>query len=398
MTHRAVHGRRLTIACGLWVAAIGATGVPARACSTPVFRYALANWPADAYRVVVFHRGTLAKPHQALVDRLGKSGPPRVNMRLDVVDLSAEPDDAMRTLWRAQRDAALPWAVLCYPGPDDSPLPVWSGPLTAASVDALLDSPKRREIARQILDGTCAVWVLLASGNAKQDAAADTMLQTQLKRLQTELRLPDPMDNMGDAPADPQAPEPEKASFSLVRLSRTDPAERTLVAMLLGSEPDLKELSGAMAFPVFGRGRVLYALVGRGINAENILEACARLVGACSCEVKAANPGTDLLMAVDWDDLLPEEALMASGLLGLPATAAPPAAGWDETRPATTQGSVGAASATQPGSARSGPSPTRSGSADPFVRSMWIGIGALALVVLVGSVVVWARARRTRRQ
>jgi hypothetical protein len=46
---------------------------------------------------------------------------------------------------------------------------------------------------------------------------------------------------------------------------------------------------------------VLYALVGAGITADNIREAGAFLVGACSCEVKRQNPGTDLLMAVDWD-------------------------------------------------------------------------------------------------
>ena len=29
--------------------------------------------------------------------------------------------------------------------------------------------------------------------------------------------------------------------------------------------------------------------------------ACAFLVGQCSCEIKALNPGTDLLMPVDWE-------------------------------------------------------------------------------------------------
>ena len=73
---------------------------------------------------------------------------------------------------------------------------------------------------------------------------------------------------------------------------------------MLASEPDLRELAGPQAFPVFGRGRVLYALVNRGINKDNIAEGCAFLVGGCSCVVKAENPGTDLLMSVNWEGAL----------------------------------------------------------------------------------------------
>ncbi|MDE2714511.1 MAG: hypothetical protein OSB74_09135, partial [Verrucomicrobiota bacterium] len=74
---------------------------------------------------------------------------------------------------------------------------------------------------------------------------------------------------------------------------------------LLNSEDDLKELQHEpMAFPVFGRGRALNALVGKGINADMIDEASAFLSGPCSCQVKRQNPGFDLLTSVNWDQLL----------------------------------------------------------------------------------------------
>ena len=74
------------------------------------------------------------------------------------------------------------------------------------------------------------------------------------------------------------------------------------ISILINSEPDLFDyMSYPMAFPVYGRGRALYALVGAGINEWNINEACAFITGACSCEVKALNPGVDLLMMVDWE-------------------------------------------------------------------------------------------------
>jgi hypothetical protein len=68
-----------------------------------------------------------------------------------------------------------------------------------------------------------------------------------------------------------------------------------------------------MAFPIFGRGRALYALVGNGIAPDLIEEASQFLCGACQCTVKRENPGVDLLMHVAWDQLVePTEAVDAS--------------------------------------------------------------------------------------
>ncbi len=79
-----------------------------------------------------------------------------------------------------------------------------------------------------------------------------------------------------------------------------------------------------MAFPVFGRGRVLYALIGKGINAGTIEQACRDLTGPCTCQVKDQNPGTDLLMAVNWEKLVTptaqeeKELPPLTGLIGFP--------------------------------------------------------------------------------
>ncbi|MFH1719194.1 MAG: hypothetical protein ABIF19_17700, partial [Planctomycetota bacterium] len=90
--------------------------------------------------------------------------------------------------------------------------------------------------------------------------------------------------------------------FSILPVSRSDPNEQMLLTMLLRSEPDLDEYAdGPVVFPVFGRGRALYALAGEGINADNIREAIGFLTGPCGCEIKMLNPGVDLLMAVNWD-------------------------------------------------------------------------------------------------
>ena len=100
----------------------------------------------------------------------------------------------------------------------------------------------------------------------------------------------------------PETPIELRVGFSVVTLNRDDPAEKALLEMLLGSESDLEELKQPMAFPVIGRGRVLYALVGKGIFEDTIAIASRFVVGPCSCQVKDQNPGFDLLMKVDWDD------------------------------------------------------------------------------------------------
>jgi hypothetical protein len=90
-----------------------------------------------------------------------------------------------------------------------------------------------------------------------------------------------------------------------VRVSRGDSAERLLVETLLSCEPDLRGRDRPMAFPVFGRGRVLYALAGAGIKTETVRHALDFLVGGCSCTIKRQNPGVDLLLDADWSVITP---------------------------------------------------------------------------------------------
>ena len=93
-----------------------------------------------------------------------------------------------------------------------------------------------------------------------------------------------------------------RLDFSILTLNRDDPQEHFLLKMLLASESDLEELNQPMAFPVLGRGRVLYGLVGKGISELTIGLASRFIIGPCSCQVKNQNPGFDLLMVNDWDE------------------------------------------------------------------------------------------------
>ena len=323
--------RRIRNGAGLSLVVVGLllVGNSVRACSVPVFRYALERWRSDPYQVVVFHRGKLTADQQVAVDALkpdGLAGDKFANITLRLVDLAGKVDPAMQALWKQQKTKTLPWMVVRYPAPIP---PAWAGRLSQPSVTRLLDSPIRREVARRILKGDCGVWVLLESGDRKKDDAAFRLLTARLKHEQSHLKLPefsekDRTDGLIDI--DPQQ---LKVAFSVIRLSRNDPAEKLFVEMLLGSDVETyedtplglrdKQFDGQpIAFPVFGRGRVLPPSIGKGINAENVSIDCSTLVGECTCTVKRSNPGLDLVMAVDWDTLVEPQIKIDDALPPLP--------------------------------------------------------------------------------
>jgi hypothetical protein len=133
-----------------------------------------------------------------------------------------------------------------------------------------------------------------------KDNAAAELLGSHLDTMNKTLKLPEltVRSNFGQAK---KIPTPEiDISFSLLRLPRSDREERLFVQMLLGSEPDLATFDEPVVFPIFGRGRVLYALVGAGISKSNIEKGCRYITGPCTCEIKDLNVGTDMLMNMDW--------------------------------------------------------------------------------------------------
>ena len=275
----------------------------ADACNVPVFRFALERWRPDPYRVTVFHRGALSGADRELLAPLEEQqDKSQLNLAIRTLDVS-ELDEADQALFAEHAKATLPRLVVQYPAHLRIADPTWSAPLNKESVGRLTDSPIRRELVKRLADGQTAVWLLLESGQPEMDDAAALLVQEQIQQLQQKLKLPELTDSSEDKLL---SATPLQVAFSLLRVSRGD-AEQPLIQMLLHSESDLVERSDPMVFPVFGRGRALFPLIGAGVTAENIHDSAAFLVGACSCEVKEQNPGFDLLLAADWDTLLAQE-------------------------------------------------------------------------------------------
>ena len=378
--------RLLAAAMLLWGAAAAAW-----ACEIPVFQYALEYWESDPYEVTVFHRGPLSAEETEAVEVLRAGADHKrlcANMRLTEVDLAGRPDALAAHLWRQQKGAALPWMVAQYPPVRRIPQSAWAGPLTVSNARSLVDSPKRREIARRLLDGEVAVWALLESGDRRKDAAAAQMLEAELRRLEGTLRLPH-LEGWGP-PADRQD-APDDIRFSVVRLARDDPEEQALARMLLLSEPDLAEkLSDEpIAFPIYGRGLILYALAGAGINEWTIAEAAEFVTGPCSCQVKASNPGTDLLIALDWETHVKRTARLDTPPLTGMADFGDRAA--EAQRRLAALDDTASDEAAGAGVAGTGAGPPDAGRG----AGAWGAVAALALAALAAAVVLAARRRRS---
>lgn len=292
----------------------GASG-PLWACNVPVFRYALERWDPDPYYLAVFHT---SDNQDAAQDILANLEDRPVNIVAEAVDVDGLDADDWRLEDIELDREKLPWAVLRYPPRGGQAPPVaWSGKLDAETLDSLTTSKLRQEVVRRLLTGESAVWVLVQSGDREKDTAALETLERNLAEAKSKLRIPG-MEELDYSPTDPATPAPEpsplqdpmsaiplKIDFSALSLSRDEAAEQSFLNMLLHSEPDLHEYADEpMVFPVFGQGRALWALVGAGINSENIIESCVFLTGPCSCQIKHMNPGTDILIDFDWHGAL----------------------------------------------------------------------------------------------
>lgn len=298
------------LATVLLTGAFVATTTALLACSVPVFRYAFEQWNPDLFTVTVYHDGELTEPQQALLQRLQPAEIDAAhvgNLQVVTVDLSSAEVARPEAKWQGAVTPGAAWMTAQTPAKKGPPTEVFSADFTSDNVELLLASPKRETITSSLLRGDSAVWVLLECGNKEADDAAAEVLTTELERLQQTLKLPEIEEKDLEEGLLTLDPAELKIRFSVVRVDRNDPAEQAFVSMLLATEPDLNDpefREQPMTLPIFGRGRSLYALIGKGINKDTIEDTCRFLTGACQCTVKAQNPGVDVLTTVDWNMLV----------------------------------------------------------------------------------------------
>lgn len=296
--------RRFTIVCCAILVLTGAAPFgSAYACSVPVFRYALERWHPDPYEAVVFHRG-FTSADSALLTRLqaagGRQSP--ANLRVGTHDVRDTTGQHPWSRWGLQEGDSLPLVAVYAPRARRDAGPLWSAPLTAGAIEALTDSPIRREIARRILNGETAVFVYVSGGDRSRNRAVMDTLRGNLSELEKKLQLPEPVYDVSYF--EPSKGVPLKIAFSTLVLSPREPTEQVLLRMLFGSLFDPDSLHEPTVYPIFGRGRALIQLRADQVTSRHLNEICRFLTGPCACTVKQANPGFDILLSTPWDTQL----------------------------------------------------------------------------------------------
>ncbi len=271
------------------------TALLSHACKIPVYRYALERWAPDLFEVIVFYDDQIPLE---LIDQL-ESGDADHGGAANYVLRDTSINDLnqpMDLIWESLEAESTPWVLVRNANAPIGEI-VWHGPADDETVQYLIESPARTSVIESLAAGESAAWVLLTCGDAEKDDTARKLIASNLKKMEEMLQLPE---------QDPGVrADALKLKFSFTEVSRDDPKEEFFVTQLLQTEPDLIAYSDEpIAFPVYGRGRALYALIGNGINEENIRHACEFVIGACSCQVKELNPGMDLLLAADWDSFI----------------------------------------------------------------------------------------------
>lgn len=287
----------------------------------PVFRYALERWPPRVFSAVIVHRGPLpAELKRAaaglstnfldvvFVDRASPGLLPR-----DVADVAA-----------SIPESRIPWLLLLRTG-DEGKTKVWAGPLNLKTIDLLSRAPERREIARRILWGDSAVWVVLKGASTTENAAALELVARAASDAEAERpQVPGPGEKSSDAPVVSPLVS-TRISFSVLALPFDSEAASLLREFLAPLVPANVSRRDVLAVLFFGCGRALAVRGGESLTREQLLADCAFVVGNCSCQVKAENPGLDVYFPVRWssgsDSSFPSGSLSIEP--GIPSQAQP---------------------------------------------------------------------------
>jgi hypothetical protein len=387
--------RRVAVLCGA-AAALGAS--VAAACSIPVFRYALERWQADRFQVIVYHGGPLTEDQDAAVSKLEENSAVSGGaLNIEVIRFDVNAPDPPRLLEVERPDAGhpLPWVEVRGHLDRGQWTRRWQGTLAeAVGEPGVFESPARTETVRRILDGDSAVWLLIAP--AGQGLPLGQQLQASLDTAAQTVPRPD---GIGLPGSELYAPVPLEFRFSVLAISHADPAEQQFLQMLAVSAGEWRE-DDAYVIPVFGRGRALEVFPYADLEPQLVADVAAFICGACSCQVKQANPGFDLLVSVNWDErLFGSASPVAAGAVG-PESGAGTGTAEEESDPAESSPYVaippGTASSVEPLEApqRDAAADRAPGARQPAHGIFWVSAFALAATGLfVGVFILLQRAR-----
>jgi hypothetical protein len=284
--------RRLVPPALMALMVLGHVG-PLAACDVPVYEYALLHWPRQDYSVYYVHAGAEAPADaeaNGLLRRVAEGQEGHANLRFCALNATLAPASLTpeaRYVLTATRALDRPRHLVVSP----KGRAIFSGRLTAQDVCDLLASPATDTLADMLTRGARGVLIVMTDGD---DAGSQAALQVA--------------QSVVNAAADGQP------GVGLLPVARQDPRESWLVRELLAVEPGLGDMRGPMVFGAYGRCHVTEAYLGKGINAANLTDLVRFMQGPCTCDIRAANLGVDLISNWEWEAHVPGAATLAQPL------------------------------------------------------------------------------------
>jgi hypothetical protein len=258
------------------------------------------RWEQDYYDALIIYDGRLTSEEEDIMKSIQGAIYHNVALNLSIqkIDIASEKRTVKQLLGKDIPEQ-LPALLLWYPRQMGHAPPFWTGRLSRAVTQQVIQSPKQKEIGNHLLRGAPVVWVMIKSGDSKKDDEAVRILEHELQTARADI-LDDPVfqPHLGHI-------TDKSDLFPMTVISKSDiPGEQFLQSMILHFYSGLEEIGEPVVIPVFGRGRALGVLAGDEIESQNIQDVIAFLLNPCSCLIKIANPGFDLLMRADWNTLL----------------------------------------------------------------------------------------------
>lgn len=281
-----------------------APAASAPAAASPVESW---KWKPDYYRALVIYNAENPVESDEGVKAIQAKTEDRIkspNLSLRKVDLTdkAKIDAKTAEVLKILAPGKLPFTMIYFPGNSEVENPLWTGRMTPEEADMISDSPARREMARRLLKGESVVWLLIESGIEYKDYRILKLLTEEIKTAGTGT----PGAETPVLPESDVKKEGNKAKsqikMSIIRISREDVAEKILLNILNGIEPEIMNVSNEpVLVPIYGRGRIFKLFPDDEINWENIRNTIESCSGKSAGSEKGPNSGAALLLSVNWD-------------------------------------------------------------------------------------------------
>ncbi|NSW57125.1 MAG: hypothetical protein HPY44_14020 [Armatimonadetes bacterium] len=273
-------------AAGVLLAVVALTGAgPLSACDTPVFEYALYHWTADSYTVVYLSDRPEVGPDRkanGYLEKMGSLEDGFANVRLVRLNPKQLPETTppdLREAVERHAQASLPLHLVYTPRGDE----IHAGRLSPEDARALVESPLRKQIADMLVEERKQGVLLLLSG---EDADANASArQAALQAIETAKQF--------------------DVNPGFLEIDAGTPEEKWLVKQLRALPVEESAQSAPLLFGCFGRGHVEGPVPAAGGTVDPALMLLDFMSGPCTCVVKEAGMGLDLLIRRNWDASLP---------------------------------------------------------------------------------------------